>query len=168
MESERESEYRFEALYLIGSENELSRILQVHSLLENLKQKSRNQGMVKKQIDSSCQVSRLPRAFYSSLIVKYYHRIFYNPDLKPFLFYHPLRRMWGNFRPGNSRGPLVQLSRCLSSLLLPSLSPNHGPRIVVVVQSLRHVRLFSTPLTAAHQAPLSYHCHLEFAQIHVH
>ena len=43
MESERESKYRFEALYLIGSENELSRILQVHSLLENLKQKSRNQ-----------------------------------------------------------------------------------------------------------------------------
>ena len=42
MESERESEYRFEALYLIGSENELSRILQVLSLLENLKHKSRN------------------------------------------------------------------------------------------------------------------------------
>lgn len=95
MESERESENRYEALYLIGSENELSRTLQVHSLLENLKQKSRNQGMVKKQIDSSCQVSRLPTAFYSSLIVKYYHRTFYNPDLKPFLFYHPLRRMWG-------------------------------------------------------------------------
>ena len=56
-------------LSLIRSENDLSRILQVHSLLENLKQKSRNQGMVKKQIDSSCQVSRLPRAFYSSLTV---------------------------------------------------------------------------------------------------
>lgn len=51
--------------------------------------------MVTKQIDSSCQVSRLPRTFYSSLIVKYSHRIFFNPDLKPFLFYHPLRRMWG-------------------------------------------------------------------------
>ena len=71
MESERESEYRFEALYLIGSENELSRTLHVLSLMENLKQKGRNQSMVTKQTDSSCQVSRLPRPFYSSLIVKF-------------------------------------------------------------------------------------------------
>lgn len=60
MESERESENRFEALYLIGSENELSRILQVHSSLENLKQKSRNQGMVKKQIDSVVRCQGYP------------------------------------------------------------------------------------------------------------
>ena len=155
-------------LSLIRSENDLSRILQVLSLLENLKQKSRNQGMVKKQIDSSCQVSRLPRAFYSSLTVKYYHRIFFNPDLKPFLVCHSLRRC-GEFQALKQKRPSDSTFRVpFFTFLLPSLSPNFGPRIGGVAQSLSYVRLFSTPLTAAHQAPLSSHYHLELTQIHVH
>ena len=42
-----------------------------------------------------------------------------------------------------------------------------GLLYVVVVQSLSHVQLFTTPWTAARQAPLSF-CLLEFAQVQVH
>ena len=39
---------------------------------------------------------------------------------------------------------------------------------VVVFQAVSCVRLFETPWTAAHQAPLSSNISREFAQIHVH